>query len=62
MNSCARASHHHLHVQFFLLQAAHQFRGFVSRHSTGHTERYFHRITAGLGLSPLLFLVFGILI
>ena len=37
-----RARHHHLHVELFLLQAAHQFRGLVSGHATGNAECDFH--------------------
>ena len=33
-----RAGHHHLHVELFLLQAAHQFGGFISGHSAGDAE------------------------
>src|SRR5260370_2758517 len=36
------ASHHHLHAEPVLLQTAHEFRGFVSRHSAGHTKRDSH--------------------
>ncbi len=37
------ARHHHLHAKAVLLQTAHEFRGFVSRHSASHTNRDSHR-------------------
>src|SRR3984957_16377733 len=39
-----RAGHNHLHVQLFLLQAANQFRGFVSRNTSGNAECDLHLI------------------
>src|ERR1700678_2577755 len=41
-----RAGHHGLHVQLFLLQAPHQFGGFVRRHSSGDPQRDFHAALA----------------
>src|ERR1700728_19568 len=42
-----RAGHHHLHVQFFLLQAANQFGGFVSRYASGDGQCDFHLVRGG---------------
>ncbi len=52
------ARHHHLHVQLFLLQAAHKFSGFVSRNASGDAQRNLHRIGGGRLLAPLSVLVF----
>ena len=52
------ARHHNLHVELFLLQAAHQFGGFIRRNSTGDAKRNFHRNGGGQLLAPLSVLVF----
>ena len=36
------ACHHHLDVVAFLLQTAHEFRGFISRYAAGDTQRDSH--------------------
>ena len=42
-----RAGHHHLHIQLFLLQAANQLRGLISRHASGYAKRNFHGSRGG---------------
>ena len=53
-----RARHHHLHVELFLLQAAHELRGFVSRHSAGDAQCDLHgparRLTPSAAFRPSL--------
>src|SRR6202034_2002132 len=39
------AGHHDLHVELFLLQAANEFRRFVSSHSASDTEGNFHNVS-----------------
>ena len=53
-----RARHHHLHVELFLLQAAHQFSGLIGRHSSGDAQCNLHRIGGGQLLPPLSVLIF----
>ena len=55
-----RARHHHLHVEIFLLQAAHQFRGFVSCHSAGDAKRDFHGMHGELTTSAAFLPFFGV--
>ena len=51
------ARHHHLHVELFLLQTAHQFGGFIRRNSTSDPKCNLHRNSGGQLLAPLSVLV-----
>ena len=51
------ARHHYLHVQLFLLQAAHQFRCLVSRNSPCNAQCDSHTVACGCLLPLLFFLV-----
>ena len=48
-----RARHHNLHREAILLEAAHQFRGFVCRYPAGDAKRDAHRRFRGVLLTPL---------
>ena len=60
INSLRGARHHHLHVELFLLQTAHQFGGFIRRNSTSDPKSNLHRNRNGGGqlLAPFSVLVF----